>query len=312
MSKTILAFGEILWDLLPDRTVLGGAVFNLGFRLQTLGNSVQFVSRVGADDLGRRALTQAAELGLSVDYVQIDPHHPTGTVPVRLKNGIPDFTITPDVAFDYIELNEKLINAAASADALAFGTLIQRSSVSRATLRALVESAPQAIKFLDLNLRKNCWSEEIVRWSLQAADILKLNDEEVNETARLLGLASASIAEFARKIIADYFLQCVVVTLGEKGVYACSAMGEEAYEPGYQVQVGDTVGAGDACAAGFLHGLLHGKSLAESCRLGNALGALVASTHGATETILPQQIDALLSKGAERIAAHALRHLIRD
>ncbi|MDZ7371726.1 MAG: PfkB family carbohydrate kinase [candidate division KSB1 bacterium] len=310
--KSILAFGEILWDLLPDRTVLGGAVFNLGFRLQTLGNTVFLVSRVGADDLGRRALTQAAELGLSVDYIQIDPDHPTGTVPVRLKNGIPDFTITPDVAFDYIELNEELMNAAASADALVFGTLIQRACVSRATLRSLVEAAPQAVKFLDINLRKNCYTEETVRWSLQAADLLKLNDDEVGETARLLGLSSVTTIEFAQRMITDFAMQCVVVMLGEKGVYALSAAGNEVYEPGYRVQVVDTVGAGDACAAGFLHGWLNGESLAHACRLGNALGALVAATPGATEKILPQQIDALLGNGAERIIAPAFKHLIKE
>lgn len=297
--KSILAFGELLWDLLPDRTVLGGAVFNCAYRLNALGNHVRFVGRVGEDDLGRRAAAAAAELGLDLD-LQIDGDHATGTVSVALRNGIPDFYIVPNVAYDFIEANDRLLQAAATADALVFGTLIQRSPRSGAALAAVIEAAPQALKFLDLNLRKNCYSEEIVRRSLAAADVLKLNEDEVAETGRLLALSFGSVGEFARTLIEAFALRCVTVTLGEKGVFARSAADEQVYAPGYRVEVADTVGAGDACAAGFLHALLQGESLKSACELGNALGALVATTHGATVAILPEQIDEMIKSKMKR------------
>ncbi len=301
LLKSILAFGELLWDLLPDRTVLGGAVFNCAYRLATLGNRVRFAGRIGNDELGRRAADEVVRLGLDLDLLQIDADHPTGMVSVTLHNGVPDFYIVPEVAYDFIETDARLLAAAAEADALVFGTLIQRSPRSRATLAAVIEAAPRVLKFLDLNLRRNCYSEETVRSSLAAADLLKLNEDEVTMTARLLGLHVDSAAEFAGAMIDAFALECVIVTLGEKGVFASSAAGEQIYEPGYRVETADTVGAGDACAAGFLHAYLGGESLRRCCALGNALGALVAATHGATAKVEKEEIDELFSKGGERI-----------
>lgn len=302
MRKMILAFGELLWDILPDQTILGGAVFNCAYRLQSLGNEVMFAGSIGEDELGKTARAQMEKLGMSTCLLQSNSAHPTGTVNVSLKsNGAPDFYIVPNVAYDFIEPTSDLLTAASAAECLCFGTLAQRAPCSRKTLHALVEAAPQAVKFLDINLRKNCFSEETVRWSLAAADILKLNDDEVAELTALLNLKLLSLTDFSDYIMNAYHLTCVVVTLGEKGAFAQSTSGGHAYVPGYRVVVTDTVGSGDAFSAAFIQSILHGQSLRSACELGNALGALVATTHGATAVIPQKEIDCILAQKTERL-----------
>ena len=178
-GKRILSYGETLWDMLPDGDVLGGAPFNFACRAGSLGDRAVMVSRLGRDDLGRKALDQIAALGMDAALIQLDEDLPTGTVRVSFdEKGVPDFYIVPDVAYDNIVMNAALGEAAASADCFCFGTLIQRAEASRRTLYELLEASPGSIKFLDMNLRKNCFSQETIAQSLQKADMLKLNDGE--------------------------------------------------------------------------------------------------------------------------------------
>ena len=135
MSRTIVAYGEILWDLLPSGAVLGGAPFNFVYRVNSLGHRGVMVSRLGRDDLGNRTFGIVKELGLETSYIQWDSEHPTGTVEVRFdekKN--PDYRIVPAVAYDFIEVTESLQDLAAGAECLCYGTLIQRRQDSRNTL----------------------------------------------------------------------------------------------------------------------------------------------------------------------------------
>lgn len=286
MNKIIAAFGEVLWDLLPSGPVLGGAPMNFAFRVQGLGSRGLVISRLGRDERGLAAHNRIAALGMELQYLQWDETHPTGTVPVTLdeKNN-PHYIILPDVAYDYIQTTSELRSLAAHVDCLCFGTLSQRAPQSRQTLYHLLDAAPNAIKLLDLNLRQDCYTPETIRTSLQRADILKLNETEAKELEAMLPVQAASPVEFCTKMMERYALSHCVITLGGEGVFAASADGEQVYEPGYSIPVADTLGAGDAFTAGFIHHLMAGQSLQDSCRAGNILGAIVAGQHGGTTPI---------------------------
>jgi fructokinase len=312
LAYTVIAFGELLWDLLPHGPMLGGAPFNFGFRITELSDRGVPVSRLGRDENGIEAARLAADLGVETTYLQWDDRLPTGTVRVSFdSHGNPDYFIVPDVAYDAIELTAELEELGRSADCICFGTLIQRSPRSRDTLYRLLEEAPKALKFLDLNLRKNCHTPETVRASLERADVVKLNEHELEQTALMLGRPIGSIQVDAERLLGEWRLRAVLVTLGERGLFALSADGEIAYEPGYRVVLADAVGAGDACSAAFLHAFLRGQGLLEACRLANLLGAIVASRPGGTAPVSAQDIQRLREDPPERNCIDELAALIR-
>lgn len=305
--KTVLAFGEALWDLLPSGPALGGAPANFAYRLSAFGDRTLLVTRLGRDELGRRAAERLRELELDLSLVQWDDRRPTGTVPVTIDaRGIPEFTITPDVAYDAIEPEPKLLAAAAGADAVYFGTLAQRSSVSRETLWRILAAAPRAVKFLDLNLRKDCFTPETVAASLAAANVLKLNEGEAEFLARTFRLPLADPAATAEAILARWPLDCCVVTLGEQGAIAVCRRGR-AEVPGWKVRVADTVGSGDAFSAGFLGAYLREMPLEECLFRGNVLGALVAAQAGATQPLGPEDVRRFLEQEGFREAGRNWR-----
>lgn len=280
MEKSAIIIGELLWDILPSGPLLGGAPANFAYRLQQLGGSPKLVSRIGNDDLGKKAVAILKEKNLNLDLLQIDELKPTGTVPVTIdSNGKPDFTILPDVAYDYIQPEDSLLKSASSADLIYFGTLIQRSKCTRDALHKILESAPEsALIFSDINLRKECYSKDTVEHSLIACDWLKLNDEEVPIVASMFNV-DADPTNFSKEIIKKFNLSGCVVTLGEKGALA-STLHESVHVPGVKVKIADTIGAGDAFAAGFAWGLLSNSSIQTCAELGNKLGSLVASVPG--------------------------------
>jgi fructokinase len=293
-QKRILAFGEILWDLLPDATLLGGAPFNFSYRIHSLGHEALFASRLGRDDLGVRACNQVETLGLSTQLLQWDNDHPTGTVVVSFdEHKNPDYVIIPHVAYDFTTLTVDLQQAAASADAICFGTLAQRSEVAGRTLTAILQAAADScFVFYDINLRKKCYTLDHITRSLASADALKLNEDEAVQLAALLEIPCHSIAEFGDAILRLWPLTYCVVTLGENGVFAADRHGRHIYEPGYHIPLADSLGSGDAFSAGFVHNILAGASLAEACRFGNMLGALVATKQGATALVSQQELEA--------------------
>jgi fructokinase len=301
MSFTMVAFGEMLWDLLPSGRVLGGAPFNFAHRVASIGDRGVMISRLGNDALGREALAAMRTLGMDTACIQADTIHPTGTVPVSLDAaGAPVFTILPDVAYDHIAPAPEAEAKIARADCLCFGTLVQRSPVSAATLHRLLARYHGRIRLLDLNLRRDCWTPESVRSSIDRADVLKLNDDEAAVIAPFYGMAGVPLRDFPGAMLARTRLSYLVVTLGAHGAFAASRTGEAAYEPAHAVTVVDTVGSGDAFTAGFAHGLLAGWPLARSLAYGNALGALVAGQHGATGAVSPGDIEHLLGANRRR------------
>ncbi len=311
MRKTILAYGEVLWDLLPTGPKLGGAPFNFAYRAHSLGDRGLIASRVGCDDLGRRVRERMQALGMDLTYLQTDGQKPTGTVHITLENKKPDYYIVPDVAYDTIEAAPELLALAPACDCICFGTLAQRSPLARRTLETLLERAGgQAVKLLDINLRKDCFTRETVTASLEHADILRLNDEEARFLSEFLGLGTPSLPDFCQTIMRQYALQLCLVTLGESGAFAARANGEAVYTPGYRVEVVDPCGCGDAFTAGFIHRWLRGDTLARCCELGNALGAMVAMQPGATEPIAQEAIQQFLAADRPRTVTADLASFI--
>lgn len=302
MSKTVVAFGELLWDLLPDVRILGGAPANFIFRINNFGENGMLISSLGNDEPGLKARGEIKQLSISDKFIQSNFLFPTGTVPVSLdEKGIPDFTIIPNVAYDYIELNKEMISLAKNADCLYFGTLAQRSGTSRKTLWKLIDKAPNAIKFLDINLRKDCYTTNIISESLTLSNILKLNDEELISLKYMTRLRGKTFRELSSEIIDRFNLEVILVTLGDKGAFVVSNDGQYHYDPGYKVKLADTIGSGDAFSAGFMHSYLNGKSNEESLKFGNATGALVATTKGGTHPFTKKEIIHFMKQEQERI-----------
>ncbi len=285
MKKKVVGLGEVLWDLLPERTCLGGAPANFAYITTLMGDQGIVASRVGEDSRGLEALRRMEELGLNIDHVQTDRDHPTGTVKVNLEgNGIARFEIAHPVAWDALEWNSDWQSLAQNTDAVCFGSLAQRSEASQATIRKFLGSSPRStLKVFDVNLRQSYYAQEILAESMKLADIVKLNDEELPKIMSLEKSPHKDELSSARRLISTYDLQLVCVTRGDRG--SLLARGKEFSEhPGFRVRVADTVGSGDAFTAGLVHEYLHGASLDLMNEVANLVGAWVASEVGAMPT----------------------------
>ncbi|EMR01570.1 carbohydrate kinase family protein [Cesiribacter andamanensis] len=276
----ILAFGEILFDIIEGEPFLGGAPLNFAGHLARLGAESYIYSAVGNDPLGAQALAEIRQLGVDTRLVQVQEQYPTGTVPVRFTNGQPAYTILRDVAYDYIDYSaaEPLLQGL-QPDLLYFGTLAQRNSHSRSSLRQLLSGQQAPRVFYDINLRQDAYSPEIIRESLQLCSILKLNDEEARLLSELFFQKELALEAFARQLAQAYGLELIIITAGARGCYLLEGP-DYYYVSGYPTKVVDTVGAGDAFSAAFVYQYLrHGDALV-AADIANRLGAYVASCRG--------------------------------
>jgi fructokinase len=296
--------------MLPNGHRLGGATTNFAVLSARLGEYSSLVSCVGDDELGRDAMGRldalAKDASLSLAGVQTSDSLPTGTVSVTLdEEGRPKYVINSPVAWDAISLTPELIELAGSAAVIYFGTLAQRDERSRTSMRTLVEAAgPECTRMCDLNLRMPFCTEEVLRWSIGHADVLKISDEELSEVGHMLGSAaisrglagavdSASLSEAAVRCASELLRitpQCklVAITLGPHGSLLMDREGSFRHS-GYVVKVVDTIGAGDAFTAGLVHAYLQGATLAGISAVANRCGSFVASQSGATPEI-PEEV----------------------
>lgn len=278
MSNEILCIGEILWDALPAGLFLGGAPFNVASHLQALTEDVAFVSRVGDDLLGEEALRRVGARGLDLEPIQIDETLPTGFVRVGLDEpDEPDYEIIEPAAWDAIALTDRLHRRVDRAGALVYGSLAQRAEVSRTTIRSLCKA--DILTVLDVNLRPPFFNKRRMEHSLRDADVVKLNDEELDQLRTWFGLPNESESAMA-EIARAFECVAVCVTWGADGARLWTE-GTCWHHPGYAVEVEDTVGAGDAFLAAFLSGLLAGREGKRLLDMANRLGAYVASHSGA-------------------------------
>ncbi len=272
--------GEVLFDAFPDGDRLGGAPFNFAYHLHGLGASPQLVSRVGDDARGKRIRAAMATAGLDTDGLQRDPDRPTGWVTVTLDgNGGHRFTIHRDVAYDYLDGGAvAAMMATAPVDLFYFGTLACRAPTSRAAILAAAAATPGR-RFLDVNLRPDCWEIDPVRACLHHATVVKLNDEEVATLAPLLSLPDEEAAA-VEALRTRFALEAVILTRGSHGAGWCGGDGWETCATP-EVEVVDTVGAGDAFAAVCALGLLRGWPPALCLERATELAAAVCTIRGA-------------------------------
>jgi fructokinase len=293
-TARILAVGEILWDIFSDSTRLGGAPLNFAAHASRLGHEAVILSAVGNDALGERARSAIEALGLSVRLVGTTDRFPTGAASVQLgTGGQPAFRIHRPAAYDAVELSASQFEwlAGWAPDWLYYGTLLFTTNQARTTLRRLIRGLPQARRYYDVNLRPESYSPALVAELLSLANVVKLNETEVEAVAEIARLPRSSLAGFCQAGAARYGWDTACVTLGACGCALWSG-GEYVEAPGYPVEVADTVGAGDGFAAALLHGLARRDKLGEIAKFANRVGAIIASRPGAIPDWNPQEVTA--------------------
>ncbi len=287
-SRLVLGIGELLWDLLPEGPRLGGAPANFSVMAGRLGNHVAIVSRIGRDDLGRKAVEILESMPVDTEQLQVDTGHETGRVTVALRDGQPEYTIHEPAAWDFMELSDEWVRLAERADAICFGSLAQRGLESRQTIQTLAaQTQAGCVRVFDVNLRAPFYSSEVVQESLELATVLKMNDAEVPRVLGLLGLQAedpespGALRAGAEKVLAEFpTLEMVAVTRGGAGSLLVKRT-EWHEHPGIAVKLADTIGAGDAFTAAMTTYMLRGADLATLNEAGNRWGSWVASQAGA-------------------------------
>ena len=302
--KYVIGIGEALFDCLPEGRKLGGAPINFAYHVSQFGLNGCAISAIGKDELGDEIVDKFTAIRESLPTFSFQlstVEQPTGTVKVILdEKGVPQYEICLGVAWDNIPLTNAMLEIAHQAQAVCFGSLAQRSETSRETILAFLDETPKdALKVFDINLRQSWYTAEVIADSLARANVLKINDEELDVVATmLLGESTESghlIAEDAdrtrhicRELIARYDLKMLILTCGAIGSYVFTA-DSESYVATPKGQVADTVGAGDSFTATFVAQILLGKSIREAHEKAVRVSAYVCTRHGATP-VLPDEL----------------------
>lgn len=297
--KYVIGIGEALFDCLPEGRKLGGAPANFAYHVSQFALNGCAVSAIGDDELGREIIDTFEKVHLN--HILPVVEQPTGTVRVTLDDhGVPQYDICLGVAWDHIPLTDRMLAVAHDAQAICFGSLAQRSETSRRTIQAFLDAAPaDALRVFDINLRQQWYTAEIIDESLRRANILKINDEELDvvatmllgvptEPGRLIAEDSERTRTVCRELIARYSLRMLILTCGAIGSYVFTP-DEESYIPTPKVQVADTVGAGDSFTATFVAQLLLGRSLREAHEKAVRVSAFVCTQAGAMP-VLPDEL----------------------
>ena len=296
--KYVIGLGEALFDCLPTGRKLGGAPANFAYHVSQFGFDSCAISAIGNDELGQEIIDTFDKVGLHYCLPKVD--FPTGTVQVTLnEQGIPQYEIKLGVAWDNIPLTPELTNLAQHAQAVCFGSLAQRSEVSRATIQHFLESTPKdTLKVFDINLRQRWYNREVIETSLQHCNILKINDEELDivapmllsvttDPAALIAADKEKAVRVCRALIELYELKMLILTCGTNGSYVitkdkCSFIDTP------KVEVADTVGAGDSFTATFIAKILGGATIEQAHEMAVKVSAYVCTQSGAMP-ILPKE-----------------------
>jgi fructokinase len=291
VSLRIVGIGEVLWDLLPSGPQLGGAPINFAYHAGALGAEAVAISRIGTDPHGDEIRTLLAERGIDVRCLQTDTALPTGTVHVTLaSDGQPHYDIRENAAWDGLQVDALAQHVCSRADAICFGTLAQRSLASRTAIRTLVASTPAtSLRILDVNLRLQFYSRELLADSLAVSNIVKVNDDELPVLALLFGLHGDERAQMAQ-MMERWDLRAVALTRGPRGALLYTRT-EWSDHPGFPATVADTIGAGDSFTAAMTIGLLRGWPLDVVNERANRVASHVASSRGAMP-VIPEPLRA--------------------
>ena len=299
MNNTIVVgMGEALWDMLPEGKKIGGAPANFAYHVSQFGLDSCVVSAVGEDELGTEILKNFREKKLNC-MIETVPY-PTGTVQVELDaNGVPCYDIREGVAWDNIPFTPALEGLARQTRAVCFGSLAQRSVVSRETINRFLDAMPggeDRYKIFDINLRQGFYTKEILCNSMRKCNILKINDEELVTVSRMFGYPGIDLQDKCWILLAKYNLRMLILTCGVNGSYVFTP-GEISFVETPKVEVADTVGAGDSFTAAFVASVLKGLPVAEAHRIAVETSAFVCTRHGA----MPALPDSLKRKTDDRV-----------
>lgn len=285
MDNYIVGIGEVLWDYFEDKNkyVIGGAPFNFAYHVNQFGLNSLVISAIGNDKLGQKL--EADVKKKNVPYMLERLNLPTGVVNVKEVDGKPRYDILTERAWDYIPNTEQLKEIAANTKAVCFGSLAQRSETSRNSILAFLDAMPSdALRIFDINLRQNWYTEKIIKTSLQKANVLKINDDELLIIQRMFGYIDITQENTCRLIMRDYQLDMLILTCGDKGSYIFT-QDEMSYLSTNDIEVVDTVGAGDSFTASFIASILLGKTILEAHRIAVNVSAFVCTQAGATPII---------------------------
>ncbi len=290
MENTIVVgMGEALWDVLPEGKKIGGAPANFAYHVSQFGLNSRVVSAVGDDKLGMEILDNFREKKLNA-MVEIVPY-PTGTVQVELDaEGVPCYDIKEGVAWDNIPYTPALEDLAKHTKAVCFGSLAQRSVVSRDTINRFIDAMPaeDTLKIFDINLRQGFYTKEILCNSFSKCNVLKINDEELVTVSRMFGYPGIDLQDKCWILLAKYNLKMLILTCGVNGSYVFTP-GNVSFVETPRVEVADTVGAGDSFTAAFVSSILSGLSIGEAHKLAVETSAYVCTQNGAMP-VLPQSL----------------------
>ena len=298
MNNTIVVgMGEALWDMLPEGKKIGGAPANFAYHVSQFGLDSRVVSAVGEDELGVEILKNFHEKKLNC-MIETVPY-PTGTVQVELdRNGVPCYDIREGVAWDNIPFTPALEGLARQTRAVCFGSLAQRSVVSRETINRFLDTMPDGegqYKIFDINLRQGFYTKEIICESMRKCNILKINDEELVTISRMFGYPGIDLQDKCWILLAKYNLKMLILTCGVNGSYVFTP-GEVSFVETPKVEVADTVGAGDSFTAAFVASILRGLPVNEAHRLAVATSAFVCTQNGAMPVLPPRLTEGLTTE----------------
>ena len=279
----VIGMGEALWDVLPEGRKIGGAPANFAFHAGQAGMDARVVSAVGRDALGDETLLTLQQKGLNTDAVaRVD--FPTGVVQVTLsEGGIPQYDICEGVAWDNIPFTPALDELARNAQAVCWGSLAQRSEVSRNCIYRFLDAMPSEqgrLKVFDINLRQHFYSIDVIEASCQRANVLKINEEELVIVSELLRLGTPQVEQQCRLLLERFSLDMLVLTCGSNGSYIFTPV-ETSFRVTPLVQVADTVGAGDSFTATLVADLLKGAPVGVAHEHAVQLAAYVCTQQGA-------------------------------
>ena len=277
----VTSIGEILFDVYEDQKTMGGAPFNFIYHVVKLTGQGNFISRIGDDELGQEIRQFLNKKNISLDYLQKDKNHKTGVAKAVLdERKIPTFTIEEDRAYDFIETTDDLISLVENnTDCLYFGSLAQRNKDSRNTISKLYSLAP--VKFCDLNLRQNFYTKEVIKNSLEAADIVKLNSDELRIVNRIFNQNDFSLIDTMENVVNQFSIELLCVTDGENGAILVNNNYESDRFKLKPEKIVDTVGAGDAFAAILCVGYLNKHDFRTINKLANEFAGEIVKVKGA-------------------------------
>ena len=285
----VFSFGEVLWDVYPNKNCIGGAPLNFAAHLARHGEDVYMISAVGNDNLAKDTLDTIRTYGVNTDFISISGDKSTGRCLVTLdENSVPSYNLLSDVAYDYIDTK----NVTAEADILYFGTLSLRGDYNLNSLNALLQRGNFDNVFVDINIRTPFFSEKTVLYCLKNATIIKISDEELNTVASIAEISKTDYKIFAKSLSEKFKnLKCIIITLGAEGSYAYDISGNnECVCPAVKTQVLSTVGAGDSFSASFLHKLSRGENLQSCLAYASKIAAFVVSKYEAIPDYKPEEI----------------------